>query len=282
MPAALLRVSRRRFADRRDMITSTANQQMKNLSALMKKSKERKAQKAFVVEGRKMFEEAPQEWVQRVYAAEQFLAQETNRKLIEGYDCEVVSDSVFRAVSDTQTPQGILAVVRIPEYSLSQLLNGVQTHLLILESIQDPGNLGTMFRSGEGAGITGVILNRTTVDLFNPKTIRSTMGSIYRVPYYIPEDFAGTLEILHREGVSLYAAHLDGRSTYDRQDYTGATGFLIGNEGNGLSDGIAALADTRVKIPMEGQVESLNAAISATLLMYECSRQRRNRNENLV
>jgi TrmH family RNA methyltransferase len=264
------------------MITSTANQQMKNLVALQKKAKERKHQKAFVVEGRKMFEEAPRESVQRVYVAEQFLAQEACRKLLEGYDYEVVSDSVFRAVSDTQTPQGILAIVRIPEYSIKQLLNGAHTHLLILESIQDPGNLGTMIRTGEGAGITGVIVNRTTVDLFNPKTIRSTMGSIYRVPYYISEDLPETLAFLHQEGVTLCAAHLAGKCAYDRPDYTGATGFLIGNEGNGLSEEIAGIADTYVRIPMEGQVESLNAAVSAALFMYECNRQRRKKNENLV
>jgi TrmH family RNA methyltransferase len=264
------------------MITSTANQQMKNLTALMKKAKERKAQKAFVVEGSRMFAEAPRELVQRVYVSEQFLSQEEHGRLLAGYDYEVVSDAVFRSVSDTQTPQGILAVVRMPEYSLPQLLDGDRTHLLILESIQDPGNLGTMLRTGEGAGITGVILNRTTVDLFNPKTIRSTMGSIYRVPYFVTDDLGGTLGQLSAAGVKLFAAHLLGQNTYDRQDYTGPTGFLIGNEGNGLSDEIAALADAYVKIPMEGQVESLNAAISATLLMYECSRQRRSKNENLV
>ena len=149
------------------------------------------------------------------------------------------------------------------------------TGQLILESIQDPGNLGTMVRTGEGAGITGVIMNKTTVDLFNPKTIRSTMGSIYRVPFYVAEDLAETLDSLKKQGVALYAAHLKGEHAYDEEDYTGACGFLIGNEGNGLSDTIANLADTYIKIPMEGQVESLNAAISASLLMYEANRQRR-------
>jgi TrmH family RNA methyltransferase len=139
-----------------------------------------------------------------------------------------------------------------------------------------------MLRAGEGAGITGVILNRTSVDLFNPKTIRSTMGSIYRVPYFISEDLPQTLSYLKKEGVTLFAAHLRGERAYDRADYTGATGFLIGNEANGLSDELAGLADSSVRIPMEGHVESLNAAVSATLFMYECSRQRRNRNESLV
>jgi TrmH family RNA methyltransferase len=257
------------------MITSTANRQIKNLTALVKKSKERRIQGSFVVEGIRMFEEAPRGWIRQVYASESFLSDERHRKLLNGYEYEGVSDQVFRAVSDTQTPQGILAVVRMPEYSYSQLLKGGKTHLLILESIQDPGNLGTMIRTGEGAGISGVIMNNTTVDLFNPKTIRSTMGSIYRVPFLVTDDLKGMIEKLQNEGVTIYAAHLAGQMDYDEPDYTGATGFLIGNEGNGLSGEISELADVRVRIPMEGQVESLNAAVSASLFMYECNRCRR-------
>lgn len=264
------------------MITSTANQQMKNLGTLMKKAKERGRQKAFVVEGIKMFEEAPREQVQQVYVSSGFLDTDKHRNLLKGYHYEEVSDAVFRSVSDTQTPQGILAVIRMPEYSFDQLLQGDHTHLLILEGIQDPGNLGTMFRTGEGAGITGVIMSRTTVDLFNPKTIRSTMGSIYRMPFLVAEDFGTLLPQLKEEGVRLYAAHLKGTAAYDAFNYTGACGFLIGNEGNGLTDKTAALADAYIRIPMEGQVESLNAAVSAALLMYECSRQRRKQHDDLV
>ena len=165
--------------------------------------------------------------------------------------------------------------MRMPQYPLSGLLRGDRTHLLIVESIQDPGNLGTMLRTGEGAGITGIIMNRTTVDLFNPKTIRSTMGSIYRVPYYIADNLAETIGELKRQKVGIYAAHLKGQMQYDEPSYCKGTAFLIGNEGNGLSDEIAGLADTYVRIPMEGSVESLNAAVSAALLMYETNRQRR-------
>lgn len=268
------------------MITSTSNQQLKAVSALLKKSKERKVTKSFVVEGTKMVMEAPARCLKAVYVSESYAKNVENqvhiselRERCSAYQLtfEVVADSVFKSVSDTQTPQGIMAVVAMPEYSMEQLLDGERTHLLILESIQDPGNLGTMVRTGEGAGITGIIMNKTTVDLFNPKTIRSTMGSIYRVPFYVTENLEDTLKELHQKGISLYAAHLKGEHTYDAEDYTKACGFLIGNEGNGLSDEIADLADTYIKIPMEGQVESLNAAISATLLMYETNRQRRNK-----
>ena len=170
----------------------------------------------------------------------------------------------------------------MPKYDLPDLLQGDHTHLLILESVQDPGNLGTMVRTGEGAGITGIIMNKTTVDLFNPKTIRSTMGSIYRVPYLITEHLPDLLDELHKENIRLYAAHLKGDTYYDAFDFTGACGFLIGNEGNGLSDEIAECADCYLKIPMEGKVESLNAAVSAALLMYECKRQRGEQDENMV
>ena len=115
---------------------------MKNLTALMKKAKERKSQHCFVVEGCKMCMEAPREWVRAMYVSESFAEKDRNQKLLEGYTYELVSDKVFAAVSDTQTPQGILAVVEMPEYQLSDLLRGEKTNLLILESIQDPGNRG--------------------------------------------------------------------------------------------------------------------------------------------
>lgn len=255
------------------MITSTSNQQMKNLSLLMKKAKIRNEQGIFIVEGRKMAEEIPVGWLEKTYVSESFLKE--NEAFLADWEYEVVSDSVFKAVSDTQTPQGILCLVKKPEYKLEQLLAGDSTHLLILESIQDPGNLGTMLRTGEGAGISGVIMNQTTVDLFNPKTIRSTMGSIYRVPFYVAKDLKETIKDLQKQGISVYAAHLKGTLCYDEPDYKKPSAFMIGNEGNGLSDEIAACADTYIKIPMQGQVESLNAAISATLLMYETNRQRR-------
>lgn len=288
------------------MITSTNNQQMKNIMQLQKKSKTRYEQRVFVVEGPRMALEAPKDWVEKMYVSESFLQDAAWHEKLSDYEYEVVSDSVMKAVSDTQTPQGVLAVVKMPVYTLGELTGDAcmldregtakqqrtepadnirkilsenklkkVPHLLVLESIQDPGNLGTMLRTGEGAGVTGIIMNRTTVDLFNPKTIRSTMGSLYRVPFYITDDLPGTIRELNKHGITVYAAHLKGTKSYDMPDYTGGTAFLIGNEGNGLSDEIAELADEYIRIPMEGKVESLNAAIAATLLMYEVSRQRR-------
>ena len=178
------------------MITSAGNQQMKNLVLLMKKAKARNEQETFVVEGRKMAEEIPDGWLIKTDVSETF--ERENELFLKGRDYEVVSDSVFKTVSDTQTPQGILCLVKKPSYRLNDLLSDKNAHLLIVESIQDPGNLGTMLRTGEGAGISGVIMNQSTVDLFNPKTIRSTMGSIYRVPFFVTDDLEQTILELKR------------------------------------------------------------------------------------
>ena len=147
---------------------------------------------------------------------------------------------------------------------------------MILETIQDPGNLGTIIRAGEGAGITGIIMDKGTADIYNPKVIRSTMGSILRVPFLYVEDLAEICLQIKERGIRLFAAHLKGTQSYDKEDYTAPCGFLIGNEANGLSKAIADLSDTYVRIPMKGRVESLNAAVAASVLMFEAARQRRN------
>ena len=193
---------------------------------------------------------------------------------LQGYDYEEVSDSVFASVSDTKTPQGILCVVRMPEYSKETFFSESGGLYLVLENIQDPGNLGTMFRTGEGAGISGVILSRDTVDLFNPKTIRSTMGSVYRVPFLIADDLEAMIGEMKKQGVHLYAAHLKGEQSYDRFDYRESTAFLIGNEGNGVSRLVKEKCDFTTAIPMKGDIDSLNASVAAGVLAFESVRQR--------
>ena len=186
-----------------------------------------------------------------------------------------VTDDVMKSMSDTQTPQGILCVVKQPSCVIEDIMGNKKSHLLlVLEGLQDPGNLGTIFRTSEAAGVTGIIMSRDTVDIYNPKTIRSTMGSIYRVPFIYSEDLYTDLDKLRTHGISVYAAYLTGSVSYDKCDYRSDTAFLIGNEGNGLSDKALSHSDTRVRIPMEGSVESLNAAVSAAVLMYEAHRQR--------
>ena len=118
-------------------------------------------------------------------------------------------------------------------------------------------------------------MNNGTADIYNPKVIRSTMGSIYRVPFVYVDDLRVTLNLLKKQNIHLYAAHLAGKNSYDEEDYQGGTGFLIGNEAGGLEEETAAMADTLIRIPMLGQVESLNAAVASAILMYETARQRR-------
>ena len=188
----------------------------------------------------------------------------------------MMQDTVFRAASDTQTPQGVLCIVRRREYELEELLQEDNPLLLLLENLQDPGNLGTILRTAEGAGVTGVILSKGSVDLYNPKTIRSTMGSVYRVPALYTEDLGEIAELLRDRGIRTFAAHLRGKHFYDQEDYRGGTAFFIGNEGAGLTEELSSKADTLIRIPMEGKVESLNAGVAASLLTYEAYRQRRN------
>lgn len=276
------------------MITSSSNQRVKQVIQWQSKARERRKDKVFVVEGAKMYLEAPAEWILEVYVAQGFLEKHgTNGKvsgkvadvdaefeqklsdklILTGY--EAVSDDVFAKMSDTQSPQGILAVIKQPEHKLNQLLTNENPLLVVLENLQDPGNLGTIVRTGEGAGITGVIMSDATVDIYNPKVIRSTMGSIYRVPFVYEKDLVAVLESLHAAGVKTYAAHLKGLDYYDSFSFQEPTAFLIGNEGNGLSKELADCAASYLKIPMEGEVESLNAAIATSLLVYEAHRQRR-------
>ncbi|MBD5459676.1 MAG: RNA methyltransferase, partial [Lachnospiraceae bacterium] len=180
-------------------------------------------------------------------------------------------------MSDTQSPQGILCVLNRPSCTLEEMLGAGQGHpplLLLLEDLQDPGNLGTILRTGEGAGVSGVIMSRDTADIYNPKTVRGTMGSIFRVPHIYVENLGDTVKMLSEADIHVYAAHLEGKAYYDTFDFRAGTAFLIGNEGRGLKKENADLAEHYLKIPMEGQVESLNAAVSAALLVYEAHRQR--------
>jgi TrmH family RNA methyltransferase len=232
----------------------------------------------FIVEGAKMFEEAPKDWIKEIYVSETFLNKCSSniKALLSGKSFEVLSDEVFKKVSDTQTPQGVLSVLTMPHYELEDYLDNGNQLFILLEDLQDPGNLGTIIRAGEGAGVSGIIMTQKTADIFNPKVIRSTMGSIYRVPFFTTNNICYLIKTLKNKGISVYAAHLDDSVDYDKADYTKPTAFLIGNEGNGLKRETADLATGYIKIPMAGQVESLNAAVATTILMYEAARQRRN------
>ncbi len=258
------------------MITSTSGSQVKGVIALRKKARERNARSLFVVEGPKMLFEAPPERVEKVYVSESFLKRYGNELSLRALPVETVSDSVLSAMSDTQTPQGAICLVKQYQYTAEDLLGGGQRAPLcmILENLQDPGNLGTIVRTAEGAGVTGILMSRDCVDIYNPKVIRSTMGSVYRMPFCYADDLHAVIREWKKKGVRVYAAHLKGELYHTGIDCCGPSAFLIGNEGNGLREDTAELADCLIRIPMEGKVESLNAAVASAVLMYEALRQR--------
>ena len=285
------------------MITSTANNRIRELVKIKKSAKVRAQRDVFLVEGPKMFREIPADLLLEVYVSESCQKSAEGRALLsktgvdpDGSSCpgqvraETVSDAVFAYLSDTRTPQGILAVVRQQHYTLKDLIEQVPVTrpeqvpatrsntspalVIVLENIQDPGNLGTILRTAEAAGATGILLSEGCADLYNPKVTRSTMGSIFRMPFFYTSHLHRELRSLQSAGVKLYAAHLKGSTDLYTQAFTDPCAFLIGNESRGLTEETAALADQAVRIPMSGQVESLNAAVAASVLMYEAKRQR--------
>ena len=175
------------------MLTSFSNEKVKTVTQLLKQSKARRQKGVFVAEGIRMVSEVPEGLLSELYLSESFAGKEENLPIIEtlktslqnggGPEPVLVSDGVFEKMSDTMHPQGILAVVRQPSYSMEELLKEkAGARYLILENVQDPGNVGTMIRTAEAAGASGVFLSPGCADLFNPKTVRSTMGALFRVP----------------------------------------------------------------------------------------------------
>ena len=273
------------------MITSTANSKVKHVVTLQEKSWARAKEQIFIVEGLKMFEEAPIERMQELYIEEKLYQSLSNQAVLDkiktcreqGIFVETVSEEVFAKMSDTKSPQGILCLMKQYAYEGERLIKeaaakkrkgGKAPLFLLLEDIQDPGNLGTMIRTAEGAGADGIFMSRTTVDIYNPKTIRSTMGSLYRMPFVYLDELSEGIALLQKEDIKVYAAHLKGEKYYHEFTYEEGAAFLIGNEGNGLKKETADLADCYLKIPMEGKLESLNAAVAAALLMYQAAIKR--------
>nr|MBP3599275.1 RNA methyltransferase [Eubacterium sp.] len=261
------------------MIESTSNAQMKKIQKLKKSAKFRRQEHCFIVEGFKMVEEALRYKKARiVYVSEDAMEEWQARRIEDGMKsirCEEVSTSVFRQISDTETPQGVLALVEMPEYDRDALLEAEHPALICLEDVQDPGNLGTIMRTAEGAGMTAVVMTKGCVDLFNPKVVRSTMGAMFRMPFYIVESMTEEIRHLQGQGFTVYSSQLDGSRNFTECQYQGKVGILVGNEANGIRPETSACANEKIHIPMEGEVESLNAAVSAALLMYEVHRKRR-------
>jgi len=254
------------------VITSAQNNQIKRVINLQKKHKLRVEEKVYVVEGIKMVVEAPSHLIEKIYISESLY--HTNSEIVANHRFEIVSDEVMRKMADTVTPQGVMAVVKMDTQSFQQVIKKGTAMVIGIDALQDPGNLGTIIRTAEAIGATCVVTSTGTVDAYNPKVLRSTMGAIYHIPIFNQVELEDHIKILKMQEIEIYAAHLNGQSFYQETDLTQPLCFLIGNEGHGLSDSISQYATKLIKIPMIGKSESLNASIAASLLMYETYRQR--------
>ena len=236
------------------------NKKIKEVRALCERTSARRRTGLFVVEGERGCGEIPASDIRGIFVSESYKRSHPGVK--EDF---LLDDREFARLSDTQHPQGILVTASQRSYRMSDIMGGEL--YLLLETIQDPGNLGTILRTAEAAGVTAVIMSRDCADIYSPKVVRATMGALFRVPFIYTEDLLEAVAALRQDGATIYAAHLDGTLLKD-VSMSPRRAFIIGNEGSGLSDRLAGAADMMIKIPMKGRAESLNAAVSAALLSY--------------
>ena len=243
-------------------IQSAANATIKRIKSL-KDKKHRETYRQYMLEGEKMVKEAIDAKAAEIVAVQEGLY---HNLLFEaeqsGAEVYIMPKNVFNSVCDVKTPQGILAVAPIPDIVWAP--EKCYGHVVALENVQDPGNVGTVIRSAEAAGFCAVILCGQCADPYNPKAVRSAMGSLLRVPVFT-SCTEKHIQDLKNIGYTVIAGDLDGGSTYKKTD---RVALLVGNEANGLSSEMLSLADVRLKLPMQGQVDSLNAAVFASVMMY--------------
>ena len=241
-----------------------------------KKLKDRKGRtklKKYLIEGFRLVEEALKAnakietifFVENVNTKTESLIKEYNYKgKLYG-----INKNLFLDICNTENPQGILAVIEME--SDSNALDG--EFYLLCDKVQDPGNLGTIIRTAHASGEDGIILTKGTVDIYNDKTIRSTMGSMFYVPIIIDNDLS-KLKKLKEDGFSIISTSLEGSKDFFDEDLTGKTVMTVGNECNGVSDEVYEISDKKVKIPMPGGAESLNVGVATSIILYERLRQK--------
>ena len=265
------------------MITSVTNEKVKRIVQLKEKARRREEEGVYLVEGVRLFVELPEEETREVYITsegEKQLLERGLEKRLERFRqqgiLEEVSQGVLAKMSDVVTPQGVLAVAKRKDYDPETVAEHTSAPLyLLLEEIRDPGNLGTILRTAEAAGADAVILSGDCADVYSPKVVRSTMGAIFRMPVIRVPDAADFCEKMRKRGIRSYAAALDaGAAEYTQEDYRTGSILMVGNEANGLKAETIAAADRCIYIPMAGKTESLNASVSAAVLLYEAARSR--------
>ena len=245
-------------------ITSLKNQKVTTWKSL-KERKGRRETGCFLVEGRKIVEEA----LASAFPVEAVLVDADRMgefSLPGNVPVYTMPGHVLAAVCDTKTPQGIAAVVRMSEVEITG------QRFVAMDGVQDPGNVGTIIRTADAAGFEGIILSNQCADVFSPKVLRATMGSIFRIGIRVTEDLPGLLAGMVKDGASVLSSQLDGEPFYQRSAMNERFVLVIGSEGNGVTDEVKAVATHKVKLPMRGGAESLNAAVAAGIMMYELTR----------
>lgn len=248
-----------------ELISSLKNPKVQTWKSL-KDRKGRRETGCFLVEGRKMVEEA----LSSSFPVEAVLVDEKRAgefSLPGGTPVYGLPEHVLAAVCDTKTPQGIAAVVRLTHNA------ALGKRIVAMDGVQDPGNVGTIIRTADAAGLEGVILSSQCADAFSPKVLRATMGSIFRMGIRVTEDLPGMAQQLREEGYSIISSQLDGEPFYERSPVGEKYVLVIGSEGNGVTPEVQQTATHRVRLPMRGGAESLNAAVAAGIMMYELTRE---------
>lgn len=264
------------------MITSKSNPRIKEIR-LLTQAKYRHAQGEYFLEGVRLVEEALRQAVPVLKIAYSPRLEKTERgaellsrarEKIPDAEWLCISDEVMATLSDTQSHQGILAVLKKQERSLEELWQK-EGMILLLCGLQDPGNLGTIFRLADAGGGGGLILSGGTIDPYNPKVVRASMGSLLRVPFLQDQDMNKCLGKLRSQGYRIWAAVVRGEPSFWEVDFSKPTAVLFGQEGAGLPEDLMKSADGWFTIPMAAYVDSLNVAMAAGLVIYEAFRQKR-------
>lgn len=194
-------------------------------------------------------------------------------KVGRGVEAVLIPDAVFRSAVDTESPQGVAALVFPAQHTMKDILTKKDPLVMVAAGIQDPGNLGTIIRSAEAFGAAGVVLGEGTVSVYNAKTVRASAGSVFRLPC-VASKLSEAIKELRKSGVRLVGTSSHKGVALDKADFRGAIALVIGSEGAGLTKNVIAEMDEFVKIPQSGNVESLNAGVAASVILYEAARQR--------
>ena len=244
------------------LIESTKNERVKAWKKLHTKKGRQKA-RAFLIEGDHLIEEALKE-KQRIAT---IIIDEKRKHVpfdIQAIPVVKVTHRVFQEISETDTPQGIIAVCHMPEEHEMKLNKG---KYLLVDEVQDPGNVGTLIRTADSAGFDAVILGKGCADRYNAKTIRATQGSLFHLPVY-EGDLEKMVSMLQKNNLKVFGTALQGAKEYRTLEKQEAFGLIVGNEGSGVRESLLALCDENVYIPIFGKAESLNVAVAAGILMY--------------